>query len=147
MSGAMSTAGVIQQLSRHSLSKASQMALIGIGIGAAALSMLRFSVWSAAASIRQLLETAASSDSQAIEEGGIQPAGAIVPKTIEGSTGRSFVLRLAAAIDVLTALFLTTTSLVSSRIGRPVTLLIAAILAFGAGFLCVLANRLSKRRE
>jgi hypothetical protein len=145
--GAMSTAGVLQQLSRHSPSKAAQMALIGIGIGAAAVSLLRFSVSFAATPIRQLLETGVASDSQAIDEGAIQPPDAIVPETIERSTRRSFVLRSAAAIDLLTALFLITTPVVSSRVGGSVTLLIAAILASGAGFLWVLANRLSARRE
>jgi len=146
---AMTTAGVMQQLSRHGPSKAMQMALAGMGLGAAALSMLRLSVWFAAAPIRQLLETAASSDPhQAIEEGTIQPADAIVPETTGRSPKGSFALRSAAAIDLLIALFLITTSFLSSRVGRPVTLLIAAILASGAGVRFVIANRLgSDRRE
>jgi hypothetical protein len=146
---AMTIAGVMQQLSRHGPSKAMPMALIGIGLVAVAVSMLRLSVWFAAAPIRQLLETAASSDPHhAIEEGTIQPTDAIVPETIGRSTKGSFVLRSAAAIDLLIALFLITTSFVSSRVGRPVTLLIAAILASGAGVLFVITNRLgSDRRE
>jgi hypothetical protein len=59
---AVSTAGVIEQLSRHSSRSATLMALIGFGIGAAAVVMLRFSASFDAGSIRQLLETAASSD-------------------------------------------------------------------------------------
>jgi hypothetical protein len=144
--GAMSTAGVMQQLSRHSPRTALQLALIGMGIGAAAVSMLRFSVSFAAASIRQLFETAASSDSQNAE-GTMESGGAIGAESRERTTSRSSVLKLVAAIDVLIALLLITTSLVSSRVGRPVTVLLAAILTSGAGFLCLIANRLSKRRE
>jgi hypothetical protein len=145
---AMTTAGVMQQFSRHGPSEAMPMALIGIGLGAAAVSMLHVSVSFAAAPIRQLLETAASSDPHQAIESAIQPTDAIVPKTIGRSTRRSVVLRAAAAVDLLIALSLITSSFVSSRVGRPVTLLIAAILASGAGILLVIANRLaSERRE
>jgi hypothetical protein len=149
MFAGMTTAGVVQQFSRHGLSKAMTMALIGIGLGAAAVSMLRLGVSFAAADIRQLLETAASSDPhQAIEESTSHSTDAIVPTTIGQSTRGSFVLRAAAAADLLIALFLITSSFVSSRVGRPVTLSIAAIIAAGAGVLLVIANRFgSMRRE
>jgi hypothetical protein len=58
----IATAGVVQQFSRHGLSKALTMALFGIAFGAAAVSMLRLSVAWAASDIRRLLETGASSD-------------------------------------------------------------------------------------
>jgi len=65
VASAMGTAGVIEQLSRHSSRNATLMALIGFGIGAAAVAMLRFSASFEATSIRQLLETAASTSDPA----------------------------------------------------------------------------------
>ena len=62
--GAMTTAGVIEQLSRHRTRSATFMVLMGFGIGAAALAMLRFSVSFDAGVIRQLLETATSRDDE-----------------------------------------------------------------------------------
>jgi len=62
--GAVSIAGVIEQLSRHRSRSATLMALMGFGIVAAAAAMLRLSPSSDAGSIRQLLETAASSDKE-----------------------------------------------------------------------------------
>jgi hypothetical protein len=136
----IATAGVVQQFSRHGLSKALAMALFGIAFGAAAVSILRLSVTWAASDIRRLLETAASSDPhQPTEESTIQPTDAILSPTIRRSTGGSFVLRSAAAVDLLIALLLLTSPFVGSLLGRSLTLLIAAILTSGAGVLLVIA--------
>jgi hypothetical protein len=58
----LATAGVVQQFSRHGLSKALPMALFGIVFGMAAVSTVRLSVAWAASDIRRLLETAATSE-------------------------------------------------------------------------------------
>jgi hypothetical protein len=144
--GAAGTASVVQESSRHRPGKAVPVALCCIGFGAVALAMLRFDVWFSAGPIRQLLATAASDDSHATATATVGSSHAMVPGTEERSNAR-LVLRAAAAIDALMALFLITTSFVSSRAGRPVTLVIAAALTSGAGFLWIMANRFPARRD
>src|SRR5258708_15581758 len=147
MAAAIPGWGAVQECSRHGPSKALPMALFGIAFGAVAVSILRVSVSWAEADICQLLEAAAAGDPHQAMEGTIQPTDAIVSRTIGRSTRGSFVLRSAAAVDLLIALFLITSSFVSSRVGRPVTLLIAAIPASGAGVLLVIAHRLGPERR
>ena len=143
-SAAMGIASVVQEFSRHTPSKALPVALFCVGFGAVALAMLRFDVWFSGVPIRQLLATAASGDLHPVEPSTIRLADTIVPLA-GGRSIAPLVLRAAAGIDALIALLLITTSFVSSRVGRPATLMIAVILAFGAGLMCVIANRVSDR--
>jgi hypothetical protein len=134
--------GVAQEISRHGLIEALPFALFGMVFAAAAVSMLRYSVSWAAAEIRQLLEAASSDPHHAIEPRLIRPTDAIVSETSGRSARGALVLRFAAALDLLLAAFLIASPVVSSRIGRPVTLLIAALLAFSAPVVLVIAHRL-----
>lgn len=143
VSGVMSIASVVQEYLRHTPSKALPVALFCIGFGVVTLAMVRWTVRFGGAPIRQLLATAACDDSHAIETATVGPADPVVSKTGARSNAR-VVLRAGAAIDGLIALLLITTSFVSSRVGRPVSLLIAAILASGAGVLWVMADRLQR---
>jgi hypothetical protein len=148
MDAAMTTGGVVQEFSRHRPSKALAFALFGMAFGAVAVSTLQLGVKWAAADIGRLLAIAASSDPhQAIDESTMQPTDAVVPKTIGVSTTGSFVLRSAAAVDLLIAVLLIATPFASSRVGRPVTFLIAAILASGAGVVLLIANRFGSERR
>jgi hypothetical protein len=60
---------------------------------------------------------------------------------MDQSAKTALVLRLAGAVDLLIALSFVTTPFLSSRVGRPITIVIAAVLASGAGFMFVIANR------
>jgi len=71
----------------------------------------------------------------------------MAPESAERPMTPSFVLKVAAAIDVLIAIFFLTTPILSSRVGRPVTVLVAAVLAFGAAVLWVIASRFPQRRD
>jgi hypothetical protein len=69
MDAAMTTGGVVQEVSRQRPGTALAFALFGMAFGAVAVAMFQLGVMWAAADIRQLLEAAATSNpQQAIEE-------------------------------------------------------------------------------
>jgi hypothetical protein len=56
----------------------------------------------------------------------------------------SGVLRLAATVDFVIAAAFIATPFLRSRVGLPIALVVAAVLAIGAGVLLVLAPRLDR---
>lgn len=56
----------------------------------------------------------------------------------------SFVLRVAAAIDVVLAVALAVTPFLRSRVGMPIALGVSATIAIGAGALLLVAARLDR---
>jgi hypothetical protein len=92
------------------------MALFGIVLGMAAVSMVRLSITWAASDIRRLLEMAATSDThKATEQSTSQPMDGHCLHNHSRSTRGSFVLKSAAPVDLLIALL---SLFVSSRAGR-----------------------------
>jgi hypothetical protein len=60
---------------------------------------------------------------------------------MDQSAKYALVVRFAGVVDLLIALFFVTTPFLSSRVGRPITIVIAAVLASGAAVMFVIANR------
>lgn len=56
----------------------------------------------------------------------------------------SSVLRVAAALDCLIALLLVATPFLRLRVGLPITLIVATVIAIGAAVLLVIAARLDR---
>jgi hypothetical protein len=84
MDAAMTTGGVVQEFSRHRPSKALAFALFGIAFGAVAVSMVQLGVKWAAADVRRLLATAASSEAdQTIGDSTMQPRTRLSPKLLD----------------------------------------------------------------